>query len=172
MLRRAFERGEIRLHYQPVIGLREARITGAEALLRWPEPDVGWIPPAVFVPIAEETGLMMRIGDWVLHEACRQLRSWIDDGLSPLLMAVNLADVLRKRAQMKLKIRAMSSESKASAYIVGSLPFIVFGMIWFINQGYMSGFLTDQRLMVAGIGGLIWMSIGAFIMAKMVSFEI
>ena len=84
----------------------------------------------------------------------------------------NLADVLRKRAQMKLKIRAMSSESKASAYIVGSLPFIVFGMIWFINQGYMSGFLTDQRLMVAGIGGLIWMSIGAFIMAKMVSFEI
>jgi tight adherence protein B len=84
----------------------------------------------------------------------------------------NLADVLRKRAQMKLKIRAMSSESKASAYIVGSLPFIVFGMIWFINQNYMSGFLTDQRLMVAGIGGLIWMSIGAFIMAKMVNFEI
>jgi tight adherence protein B len=84
----------------------------------------------------------------------------------------NLADVLRKRAQMKLKIRAMSSESKASAYIVGSLPFIVFGMIWFINRGYMSGFLTDQRLMVAGLGGLVWMSIGAFIMAKMVSFEI
>jgi tight adherence protein B len=84
----------------------------------------------------------------------------------------NLADVLRKRAQMKLKIRAMSSESKASAYIVGSLPFVVFTLVWFINPQYMGGFFTDQRLMVAGIGGLIWMSIGGFIMAKMVNFEI
>ena len=84
----------------------------------------------------------------------------------------NLADVLRKRAQMKLKIRAMSSESKASAYIVGSLPFVVFTMVWFINPQYMGGFFTDQRLMVAGLGGLVWMSIGAFIMAKMVNFEI
>ena len=84
----------------------------------------------------------------------------------------NLATVLRQRSQMKLKIKAMSSESKASAYIVGSLPFIVFGMIWMINSSYMQNFFVDQRLMVAGIGGLIWMSIGAFIMAKMVNFEI
>ena len=84
----------------------------------------------------------------------------------------NLSDVLRKRAQMKLKIRAMSSESKASAYIVGALPFIVFGLIWWINPGYIGEFFVDERLMVAGMGGMIWMSIGAFIMAKMVSFEI
>ena len=84
----------------------------------------------------------------------------------------NLADVLRKRAQMKLKIRAMSSESKASAYIVGSLPFVVFSLVWMINPDYMGGFFTDQRLIVAGLGGLVWMSIGAFIMAKMVNFEI
>ncbi|KPP89766.1 MAG: type II secretion system F family protein [Erythrobacter sp.] len=84
----------------------------------------------------------------------------------------NLADVLRKRAQMKLKIKAMSSESKASAYIVGSLPFIVFAMIYWINPDYIGGFFVDERLMVAGLGGLIWMSIGVFIMAKMVSFEI
>jgi tight adherence protein B len=84
----------------------------------------------------------------------------------------NLADVLRKRAQMKLKIKAMSSESKASAYIVGALPFIVFGLIWMINQPYMANFFSDERLMIAGIGGLIWMSIGGFIMAKMVNFEI
>ena len=71
----------------------------------------------------------------------------------------NLADVLRKRAQMKLKIRAMSSESKASAYIVGSLPFVVFGLVWMINPHYMGGFFTDQRLMVAGIGGMIWMGV-------------
>ena len=73
---------------------------------------------------------------------------------------------------MKLKIRAMSSESKASAYIVGSLPFIVFTLVWMINPDYMEGFFVDQRLMVAGLGGLIWMSIGVFIMAKMVNFEI
>jgi tight adherence protein B len=84
----------------------------------------------------------------------------------------NLADVLRKRAQMKLKIRAMSSESKASAYIVGSLPFVVFILVWLINPHYMAGFATDQRLTVAGIGGMVWMGIGAFIMAKMVNFEV
>lgn len=84
----------------------------------------------------------------------------------------NLATVLRSRHQMKLKIRAMSSESKASAYIVGSLPFIVFVMIWFVNSGYLMHFFTDQRLMVAGLGGFVWMGLGAFIMAKMVSFEI
>lgn len=84
----------------------------------------------------------------------------------------NLADVLRKRSQMKLKIKAMSSESKASAYIVGSLPFIVFIMIWWINPGYVSGFFSEDRLIVTGLGGMVWMSLGVFIMAKMVSFEI
>lgn len=84
----------------------------------------------------------------------------------------NLAEVLRKRSQMKLKIKAMSSESKASAYIIGALPFIVFGMIWSINDTYMQGFFIDPRLMVAGGGGIIWMGIGAFIMAKMINFEI
>ena len=84
----------------------------------------------------------------------------------------NLADVLRKRSQMKLKIRAMSSESKASAYIVGSLPFIVFGLIYWINPEYIGGFFYEERLIIAGLGGLCWMSIGVFIMAKMVSFEI
>lgn len=84
----------------------------------------------------------------------------------------NLAEVLRKRAQMKLKIKAMSSESKASAYIVGSLPFIVFGMIYWINPNYLGGFFTDDRLIATGLGGMVWMAIGGFIMAKMVSFEI
>ena len=84
----------------------------------------------------------------------------------------NLSDVLRKRSQMKLKIRAMSSESKASAYIVGSLPFFVFTMVWWVNPEYLAGFFYERRLMIAGIGGAIWMSLGVFIMAKMVSFEI
>ena len=84
----------------------------------------------------------------------------------------NLATVLRQRGQMKLKIKAMSSESKASALIIGALPFIVFILIWFVNSSYMQNFFTDPRLIVAGGGGIIWMAIGAFIMAKMVNFEI
>ncbi len=84
----------------------------------------------------------------------------------------NLSEVLRKRAQMKLKVAAMSSESKASAYIIGSLPFLVFGMILYINPHYMEGFFSEPRLMMAGGGGLCWMGIGAFIMSRMISFEI
>ena len=84
----------------------------------------------------------------------------------------NLADVLRKRAQMKLKIKAMSSESKASAYIIGCLPFVVFTLVYMINPTYMGGFFVDERLIVAGVGGIVWMGIGAFIMAKMINFEI
>ena len=84
----------------------------------------------------------------------------------------NLSEVLRKRAAMKLKIKAMSSESKASAWIVGSLPFIVFGLIWMMNGDYIGKFFVDDRLIIAGSGGLLWMGIGVFIMAKMVDFEI
>ncbi|USI71935.1 type II secretion system F family protein [Sphingomonas morindae] len=84
----------------------------------------------------------------------------------------NLAEVLRKRAQMKLKIRAMASESKASAYIVGALPFIVFMLVWWMNGKYIQNFFHDPRLMIAGTVGLVWMGLGAFIMSKMVNFEI
>ncbi len=84
----------------------------------------------------------------------------------------NLSDVLRKRSQMKLKIKAMSSEAKASAYIVGALPFFVFGIVWSMNPQYLAGFFYEERLIIAGIGGFVWMSIGAGIMAKMISFEI
>ncbi len=92
----------------------------------------------------------------------------------------NLGNVLRQRAQMKLKVRAMSSESKASAYIIGVLPFLVFGLICWINYDYMKPFFTPDPaglfglglMQMVGIGGMCWMSIGAFIMAKMINFEI
>ncbi len=84
----------------------------------------------------------------------------------------NLAEVLRKRAQMRLKVKAMSSESKASAYIIGCLPFVVFGLIYSVNPSYMGKFFIDPRLMMLGGGGMCWMAIGAFIMAKMINFEI
>jgi tight adherence protein B len=85
---------------------------------------------------------------------------------------MNLSDILRKRVQLKLKIAAMSSEAKASAYIVGALPFIMFGILNFANPSYMGGFFTDTRLMLTGAGALFWMGIGVFIMAKMINFEI
>jgi len=92
----------------------------------------------------------------------------------------NLGAVLRGRAQMKLKINAMSSESKASAYIIGSLPFFVFGLISWINFEYMTPFFTSDPnglfglglMQMVGIGGMCWMGIGAFIMAQMINFEI
>ena len=83
----------------------------------------------------------------------------------------NLANVLRMRAQMKLKIKALSSEAKASAWIVGSLPFVVFIMIEWVNAPYLAGFFKDDRLIACGIGGGVWMGMGVFIMAKMCNFE-
>jgi tight adherence protein B len=84
----------------------------------------------------------------------------------------NLAGVLRSRAQMKLKIKAMSSESKASAYIIGALPFIVFGLIYTINDHYMQQFFTNPKLIATGLGAMCWMGLGAFVMSRMISFEI
>lgn len=84
----------------------------------------------------------------------------------------NLADVLRKRSQMKLKIKALSSEAKASAIIIGALPFLVFGAIYMTNPHYIGAFFTDIRLTILGIGSVVWIGIGAYIMAKMADFEI
>ena len=90
-LRTALAVGELELHYQPKISLRSGRIVGAEALLRWRHPERGMIPPGVFIPLAEETGLILDIGAWVLEEACRQLRAWANAGLDMPPVAVNLS---------------------------------------------------------------------------------
>ena len=91
MLHGAIEREELRLAYQPLIDLASNRIVGVEALLRWPQPDGSLIGPDEFVPVAEDAGLMYRIGAFVLDEACRQLRAWYDDGIKPLRMSVNVS---------------------------------------------------------------------------------
>jgi PAS domain S-box-containing protein/diguanylate cyclase (GGDEF)-like protein len=90
-LRRALERGELLLHYQPQVGLASGRIVGAEALLRWRHPQRGLMTPGAFIGMAEETGLVLPIGDWVLTAACAQLREWRDAGLPVVPVSVNLS---------------------------------------------------------------------------------
>ncbi len=90
-LRRAIERQEFVLHYQPKINLRTGLITGAEALIRWIHPTRGLVPPAQFIPIAEDCGLIRPIGSWVLREACQQAKAWADAGLPRASMAVNVS---------------------------------------------------------------------------------
>jgi diguanylate cyclase (GGDEF)-like protein len=92
-LRRALERQEFTLHYQPKIRLRTGEITGAEALLRWSHPVRGPVSPTQFIPVAEDCGLILPIGQWVLREACKQARAWVDLGLPLGTMAVNISSM-------------------------------------------------------------------------------
>jgi diguanylate cyclase (GGDEF)-like protein/PAS domain S-box-containing protein len=90
-LRRALERQEFELHYQPKVNLTSGAITGAEALIRWLHPTRGLVSPIDFIPVAEDCGLILPIGAWVLHEACRQAQAWMDRGLPAITMAVNVS---------------------------------------------------------------------------------
>jgi EAL domain-containing protein (putative c-di-GMP-specific phosphodiesterase class I) len=90
-LRRALERQELALHYQPIISLRTGTIAAVEALIRWTHPIRGSVSPAQFIPVAEDCGLILPIGAWVLREACMQARAWADAGLPKMTMAVNVS---------------------------------------------------------------------------------
>jgi diguanylate cyclase (GGDEF)-like protein len=92
-LQGALERGEFSLHYQPQFDLGTGRVAGMEALLRWTHAELGNVPPAQFVPVAEETGLILAIGEWVLRTACRQVKAWHDSGLPAGRVAVNVSPV-------------------------------------------------------------------------------
>src|SRR5690606_28547163 len=92
-LRRALDRNELCLHYQPQVDVTTGEIVGAEALIRWHHPRLGLISPGVFIPLAEDTGLIHPIGTWALREACRQYQQWQEVGLPPFLLAINLSSL-------------------------------------------------------------------------------
>ncbi len=110
-LRLALERQEFVLHYQPQLGLRTGRVVGVEALLRWQRPDVGLVPPGVFIGVAEESGLIVPIGRWVLMEACRQAAAWRAAGWPDLVMAVNLSAVQFRQGQVMADVSQALAES-------------------------------------------------------------
>jgi len=111
-LRHALEDKQFELHYQPKVDCRTGRMTGVEALLRWRHPDLGLVPPSKFIPVAEETGLIVPIGRWVLRTACRQQSAWRSAGMPPMRMAINLSG--RQFADDRLldDVRAILAETR------------------------------------------------------------
>ncbi|TAJ77047.1 MAG: EAL domain-containing protein [Gallionellaceae bacterium] len=111
-LRRALERDQLRLYYQPQVSLRDGHIIGAEALLRWQHPELGAVSPAEFIPVAEASGQIVQIGEWVLRSAVHQLKRWMDGGLEPMIIAVNLSAVQFRHANLPELVTALLDEVK------------------------------------------------------------
>lgn len=110
-LRDALRLDQLTLHYQPQISLGTGLVTGAEALIRWNHPSEGLIYPGRFIDIAEQTGIIVEIGDWVLQEACRQAMAWQREGFPPLVMAVNISAVQFRRGSVEPAVRAALGQS-------------------------------------------------------------
>lgn len=110
-LRRAISQNELRVYYQPQVDMNSGLIVGAEALVRWQDPIEGLIPPLRFIPLAEETGLIMAIGEWVLRETCRQGKVWLDAGLPKLTLAVNVSPQQIQRGNMSKLVETILIET-------------------------------------------------------------
>lgn len=113
-LRRAIEKAEFELHYQPQVSLKHGRIVGAEALIRWRHSEMGLVSPARFIPLAEETGLIIPIGEWALRTACEQNRRWRNDGLPPIRVAVNVSAHQFRHADIHALVLAMKARNELS----------------------------------------------------------
>ena len=113
-LRWALERNEFQLHYQPTIDLKSGAISGVEALLRWTSAKRGAVAPETFLEVAEETGLMLPIGAWVLREACRQAKSWLEEGLPAVSMAVNISAMHLQDGRFRSEVKKVLEETGLS----------------------------------------------------------
>jgi diguanylate cyclase len=100
----ALERSELQIHYQPKVHMRTGKVIGAEALVRWTHAKYGDVPPSQFIPVAEETGLIQRIGEWVFQTACQQLRTWQDEGIAVMRMAINLSGYQLQQADLQQRL--------------------------------------------------------------------
>jgi diguanylate cyclase (GGDEF)-like protein len=118
-LRRALEQGEFVLHYQPQISLQTDEVVGFEGVVRWQEPELGLVGPDEFIPLAEETGLILRLGEWIVREACRQAVAWRERGICPVPIAVNLSPQQFREPGLAEQISAALAESGAPAGRLG-----------------------------------------------------
>jgi EAL domain-containing protein (putative c-di-GMP-specific phosphodiesterase class I) len=117
-LRQALERNQLQIYYQPQVSMQNGRIIGAEALLQWTHPALGAVAPSEFIPSAEESGLIMPIGEWVLRHAARQAKLWMQNGLVPLVMAVNLSAVQFRHPDLpNLITRILDEEGLQPEYL-------------------------------------------------------
>ena len=117
-LRKALDRGEFQLHFQPQVDIRSGRITGTEALLRWKHPEIGLVSPGEFIPLAEETGLIIPIGEWVLCASCIQNKALQDMGLPPKRVAVNISSLqFRQQSLIKTITNALKVSGLDPAYL-------------------------------------------------------
>ena len=115
-LRRALDADEFELHHQPLVSIDDGRVRGVEALVRWRHPTRGLTAPDVFLPLAEETGLIVRLGDWVMENACRQMKTWIEDGVPLETIAVNLTPREFQRADLPARIAATLMRTGLAAH--------------------------------------------------------
>ena len=111
-LRRALERNQLALHYQPQISMETGKTVGAEALLRWEHPELGSVSPAEFIPIAESSGLILPIGEWVIRTAVEQLAAWMKRGMPSLIMAVNLSSVQFRHADLPQRVSSILADAQ------------------------------------------------------------
>ncbi|NOU15583.1 MAG: EAL domain-containing protein [Methylococcaceae bacterium] len=141
-LRRAIEQNELRVFYQPQMDILSGRIVGAEALVRWQDPINGLLSPIHFIPVAEESGLIMGIGEWVLRETCRQGRQWMDAGLPPITLAVNVSPHQFRRSNLSQLVATVLAETNFPVHLL-ELEITETGLME--NQGHASAILNSLR---------------------------
>lgn len=117
-LRRALERDQLRLNYQPQVSLATGTVVGAEALLRWNHPELGHVSPAEFIPVAESCGLILPIGEWVLRTAVQQLKAWLDAGMAPITISVNLSSLQFRHADLPELVSTILDEARLPPHLL------------------------------------------------------